>query len=418
MPDATPDALAVDAARAQAELDALAAFSSSPPPGVTRILFTEADVAGRGYVKSLMREAGLTVLEDAAGNIFGRWQGAGGRGGRIGTGSHCDAIPDAGKYDGTVGVLGGIAAVRALKAAGFTPRRTIDVVMFTSEEPTRFGIGCCGSRLLGGALEPAALAALKDAEGVSFDAARRAAGCAGELADAALTSGDYAAFVELHVEQGPALEREGVDIGVVSAIAAPASFEVTFAGDGGHAGTVLMPDRQDALVPAGHLIAQAETLARESESADTVATVGIVEVHPGAVNSIPREVRLTLDVRDTALPVRDGIAAKLRSAAERLAGERGLRWRFRTLNEDPPAFADGAIMQAIEASAAAASLSHRRLVSRAYHDALFMSRVAPMGMIFVPSKGGISHRPDEYTSPQEVANGIRTLAGALATLAS
>ena len=415
--DAVLDGLAVDAARTQDELDALARFSSSPPPGVTRVLFTEVDLAGRGYVKSLMREAGLAVIEDAAGNIFGRWRGAAGERGRIGTGSHCDAIPDAGKYDGTVGVLGGIAAVRSLKAAGFAPRRSIDVVMFTSEEPTRFGIGCCGSRLLGGALEPQALGLLTDAEGVSFDAARQAAGCEGELADAALAPGDYAAFVELHVEQGPVLEREGLDIGVVSAIAAPASFEVTFAGDGGHAGTVLMPDRQDALVPAGHLIAQAEALARESESPDTVATVGIVEVHPGAVNSIPREVRLTLDVRDTALDVRDGIARELKSAAERLAEARGLRWRFQTLNEDPPAFADAAVMQAIEASAAAASLGHRRLVSRAYHDALFMSRVAPMGMIFVPSKGGISHRPDEYTSRQEVANGVRTLAGALAKLA-
>lgn len=409
--------LEIDASRAQAELDHLATLSSTPPPSVTRILFTETDLAGRAYVRSLMEDAGLQVIEDPAGNIFGRWIGSDPDAPRIGTGSHCDAIPHAGKFDGTVGVLGGIAAVRALRQAGYRPRRSIDVIMFTSEEPTRFGIGCAGSRLLGGALSAADVAALTDEDGVSFDQARAAAGYHGNLADVALKDGDYNRFVELHIEQGPILEREGRDIGVVTAIAAPASFKVHFEGLGGHAGTVLMPDRKDALVPAAILIARAEALARDSGSPDTVATVGLVDVHPGAINSIPRQVTVSFDVRDTDLATRERVVTALTDEAATLAAERHLEYRLETINADPPIQAAPDIMTAIEASADAAGLSHMRLVSRAYHDALFIARKVPTGMIFIPSKDGISHRPDEYTAPHEVANGVRVLAATLAALA-
>lgn len=410
--------LKVDASRVQAELDQLATYSSTEAPSVTRILFTDTDLAGRDYVRSLMREAGLEVIEDPAGNIFGRWLGSEPDAGRVGSGSHCDAIPHAGKFDGTVGVLGGIAAVRALKEAGFTPRRSIDIIMFTSEEPTRFGIGCSGSRLMGGALAPADVAGLTDDDGISFDDARKQAGYDGDLADVVLDDDEYAYFVELHVEQGPELERLGLDIGVVTAIAAPASFKIHFEGLGGHAGTVLMPARKDALVPAALLIAKAEQLAGNSGSPDTVATVGMVDVHPSAINSIPRQVTISFDVRDTDLATRERIVAELQADAERLASERGLGFRLETINADPPITAEPAIREAIESASAAHDLSTHPLVSRAYHDALFVARKAPTGMIFVPSKDGISHRPDEYTAPEEVANGVAVLAGTLATLAS
>jgi len=412
-----PSEVIVDTDRLWQELEHLASFSSTPAPSVTRVLFTEADLAGRDYVRELMRDAGLELVEDAAGNIVGRWPGSDPAAPRVGTGSHCDAIPHAGKYDGTVGVLGGIAAVRALRAAGYEPRCSIDVIMFTSEEPTRFGIGCSGSRLLGGAVSAEALAALTDADGISFDEARRRAGYDGDLASVPLSSSDYAAFVELHVEQGPVLEQEGVAIGAVTAIAAPASFRVCFEGDGGHAGTVLMADRRDALVPAAELIQLAERLARDSVSDDTVATVGIVDVHPGAVNSIPRRATLSFDVRDTDQAVRDGVVETLMDRARELARERGLTCDIEIINADPPAAAADDIVAAVEQASAAEGLSCRRQVSRAYHDALFMARVTPMGMIFVPSKGGISHRPDEYTAPGEIAAGVAVLARTLAALA-
>lgn len=407
----------VDEGRLQQEIDRLAEFSSTPGPGVTRILFTETDLAGRAYVKTLMRDAGLHVLEDAAGNIFGRWAGSGDDPARIGTGSHCDAIPHAGRYDGTVGVLGGIAAVRALRSAGFVPRRTIDVIMFTSEEPTRFGIGCSGSRLMSSSMSPEDVSALVDDEGISFDQARHAAGYHGSLDSVPLAEGAYSAFIELHVEQGPVLEQASTQIGVVTAIAAPASFMVTFRGAGGHAGTVLMPDRRDALIPAAELVCQAERLARESGSPDTVVTSGLLTVHPGAINSIPREVSVSFDVRDTDGEVRNRVVAGIRAAAAEYAQHRGIGISIREINADPPQQSDPRIKSAIENACDRMALSRMRLVSRAYHDALFMARIAPMGMIFVPSRAGISHRPDEYTSSAQMAQGAAVLAGVLAELA-
>ena len=410
--------LHVDGERLYRELDQLATFSSTPAPSVTRVLFTETDMAAREYVRELMRDAGLEVREDACGNIFGRWVGSDAGLPGVGSGSHCDAIPYAGKYDGTVGVLGGIAAVRALRAASFEPVRSIDIIMFTSEEPTRFGIGCSGSRLMSGAIEADALAQLTDDDGVRFDEACRAVGYSGDLATVRLDDAAYAHFVELHVEQGPELERESLDIGVVSAIAAPASFLMRFEGLGGHAGTVLMPDRKDALVPAALLVAKLEQLARESGSGDSVATVGMLEVHPGAVNSIPREVQMSFDIRDTDLATRERIVAEIQAEGERLAAERGLKFALEPINADPPITADGQVVEAIEQAVASAGLAGQRMVSRAYHDALFMARIAPTGMIFVPSKDGISHRPDEWTSSLEIERGVQVLAATLAALAS
>lgn len=407
--------LHVDGSRLQAEIDQLASLSDTPAPSVTRVLFTPTDMQGRDYVKSLMRDAGLDIVEDAAGNIFGRWHGQ--AEGAVGTGSHCDAIPHAGKYDGTVGVLGGIAAVRALKDAGFTPNKTIDVIMFTAEEPTRFGIGCSGSRMMGGAVSAEELDALEDEDGITFAQARAGAGYAGELASVELRDDSYQHFVELHIEQGPVLEREAVQIGVVTAIAAPASFKISFHGTGGHAGTVLMPDRKDAMVPAAQLITLAEQLARDSHSDDTVATVGIVEVHPGAINSIPRDVTISFDIRDTDLACREEIVAQILRRAAELAQERDLAHEVEMINADPPAHADEDIQSAVVAACEDASLTYMPLVSRAYHDSLFIARKAPMGMIFVPSKDGISHRPDEYTSTEEMQQGVMVLAATLARLA-
>ncbi|MEM9623114.1 MAG: M20 family metallo-hydrolase [Pseudomonadota bacterium] len=405
----------VDAQALQGELDTLANFSDSPAPSVTRIVFTPTDMAARDYVKQLMREAGLTVREDAAGNIFARWQGSVDR--AVATGSHCDAIPHAGKYDGTVGVLGAIAAIRALRNSGFTPQKSIDVIMFTSEEPTRFGIGCSGSRLMGGAIDPQTLEALSDAEGVTFAEARHAAGYTGELQTVELGTDTYDHFVELHIEQGPVLEHEQTNIGIVSAIAAPASLTIEFNGRGGHAGAVLMRDRQDALVPAAILVETAERLALDSASDDSVATVGMLDVHPSAVNSIPRKARLSLDIRDTQLEIRDSIVNHLVEKAQELAAARGLQCEIQHINSDPPVQADAQIMQAIHRAAESEGLSQLTLVSRAYHDALFIARKVPTGMIFVPSRDGISHRPDEYTSSAEIGAGVAVLARTLADLA-
>jgi N-carbamoyl-L-amino-acid hydrolase len=407
----------VDGARVWEELETLASWSMAEPPAVTRVVFTEPDRAARTFVKRLCTEAELNVREDPLGNTFARWEGSRPDLPAVATGSHIDAIPGAGRFDGTVGVLGAIEAVRALKRSGYRPARSVELILFTSEEPTRFGVGCLGSRALCGALDAEALAALRDGEGRTLDEVRRAAGFEGPLDGVRLPEGRYAAFVELHIEQGPLLERAGLPIGVVTAIAAPATLRVELVGDGGHAGTVLMPDRRDALCGAAEVILAVEAAARQSGSPAAVATTGVCRVDPGAVNGIPARVTLEIDVRDIDPAPRDRVLAEIRAAVDRVAAARGLRATFQTLNADPPASAGAEVVAAIEASCRELELPYLSMISRAYHDALFMARVAPTGMIFIPCKGGISHRPEEYSSPDEIARGIAVLARTLAYLA-
>ncbi|PON53250.1 Peptidase M [Parasponia andersonii] len=266
----------------------------------------------------------------------------------VATGSHIDAIPYSGKYDGVVGVLGGIEAINVLKRSGFKPKRSLEVILFTSEEPTRFGISCLGSRLLAGSEALAkALKTMVDGQNVSFFDAARSAGYAkdqDDLSIAFLKKETYTAFVELHIEQGPILEEEGISIGIVTAIAAPASIKVEFEGNGGHAGAVLMPNRNDAGLAAAELALAVERHVLESRSVDSVGTVGILELHPGAINSIPSKSHLQ-------------IGANL---------------------------------------------------------AFYSCRISPMGMIFIPCYKGYSHKPEEFSSIDDISNGVKVLALTLA----
>jgi N-carbamoyl-L-amino-acid hydrolase len=408
----------LDLDRLSAELTALAQISEGEPPVVTRVVFSQADMRARGYVKGLLVDAGLTVEEDAVGNTFARWQGSDPALAPVGTGSHIDAIPNAGSYDGTVGVLGGLEAIRALQRAGFRPRRSIEIVIFTSEEPTRFGIGCLGSRMMGSVLTPSQAIALRDKQGRGLEELRSQAGFAGALETVALPSGRFHQFVELHIEQGPLLEREGIDLGLVTHIAAPASLRIRIEGEGGHAGGKLMPGRKDALAAAAELILALERAAKSTGFIDTVGTVGVCEVFPGAVNSIPSLVRLETDIRDIDGARRDSVIDALHTACTDVARRRGVIVTTELVNADPPATCDPAILSAMETSAAEAGRTSKRMVSRAYHDSLFMARIAPVAMLFIPCRGGVSHRPDEYASPEWIANGVEVLARTLARLAA
>ena len=410
--------LVVDAERLSGEIEELARFSDTEYPSVTRVLFTETDMRARAWLMERMEAAGLAVRVDAVGNTFARWEGDEPAEPAVATGSHIDAIPDAGRFDGVVGVLGGLEAIRALRAAGVRPRRSIELITFTAEEPTRFAFGCLGSRVLAGVAGDDRLARLRDAGGMSLDDVRAAAGISGSLAGARLDAGAYAAFVELHIEQGPDLERAGVPIGVVTAIAAPATLRVDLSGDGGHAGAVLMARRHDPLVAAAELIQAVDRAARSSGAEDTVGTVGLLTLEPGAVNSIPRHVRMDIDIRDTDLARRDAVLAQVRAAARQAAEARGVRHDDEILNADGPSVSDPAVLEAVESACAEAGLPSVRMVSRAYHDCVFMARLCPTAMIFVPSTGGVSHRPDEYTSPGQIAQGAEVLAGALRRLAA
>jgi len=408
----------VDAARLTGHLETLATFSDAPAPAVTRVVYTDTDLKARTYLKTLLTEVGLSVREDALGNLFARWEGADPSLPAVATGSHIDAIPFSGRFDGTVGVLGGLEAIRALKASGFRPRRSLELILFTAEEPTRFGVGCFGSRALAGTLTPGALADLRGDDGLNVLEAAQGAGFTGDAADVALVPGHYHAFAELHIEQGPRLEAAGAPIGVVSAVAAPATLHVTLTGAGGHAGAVLMRERRDALAAGAELALAVEAAALGTGAPDSVTTVGVFDVYPRAVNSIPSRVFLTIDVRDTDLERRDGIVTRIRNDLEAITAKRQLEAQVVVVNADPPATCAPEIIATIRTAAEAEGLVAQTLVSRAYHDTLFMARVCPVGMIFIPSQGGLSHRPDEYSSPDEIAQGVRVLARTLVALSS
>jgi ureidoglycolate amidohydrolase len=410
--------LAVDGEGLVRELNELGAISEAPSPVVTRVVFTDADLRGRAYLKRLCGDAGLSLREDAVGNTFARWEGAEPDLPAVATGSHIDAIPNAGRFDGTVGVLGGLEAIRALHRAGFRPRRSVELVIFTAEEPTRFGIGCMGSRIMSGLLGSDPGTRLKDRGGVTLDQARTAAGFTGAVSDACLKPGSYAAFVELHIEQGPILERDGIGLGVVTAIAAPATLRMSIEGEGGHAGAVLMPERRDAFLAAAEIALAVEAAARATGAIDTVGTVGVCEVFPGAVNSIPSRVRIEIDARDIDGERRDHVLREIRDAASAVAKRRNVTIQSELLNADPPAQCDAAVVDALAQACDRHAIRYRRMISRAYHDSLFMSRIAPTAMLFIPCRGGVSHRPDEYAKPEDIAQGTLVLAETLATLSN
>ena len=417
--------LPINTTRLLAELHHLATFTQPPTTeipaedtAVTRIVFSPEDQRARRYLADLATAANLTIHTDAIGNTFYRWPGSDPHLPAIATGSHIDAIPNAGMYDGTVGVLGGLEAIRALQEEGFIPLRSIELILFTSEEPTRFGLGCLGSRLLSGALTPQAAEALTDEQGMTLNEARESAGFHGPLNEVQLRPAHYAAFVELHIEQGPILEQENLSIGIVTAIAAPAAATITIEGQGGHAGALLMPLRHDALTAAAELILSVESAATSTGAPDTVATVGLCDVFPSAANSVPSRVRLSLDVRDIDERRRNTVLANIDQAARQIATARGVTITTQILNADSPAPCDTAILAAIEQACTDTQTKYQKMPSRAYHDALFMARLCPIAMIFIPSRAGVSHRPDEHTTPAQITTGTQILAQTLATLST
>jgi ureidoglycolate amidohydrolase len=419
--------ITVDLSRLLSELETLASYSDAPAPAVTRVVFSSQDLAARAYLRKLFSEAALEVRTDAVGNTFARWTGTDPSLVSVATGSHTDAVPHAGRYDGTVGVLGGLEAIRALQGGGFRPRRSIELLVLTSEEPTRFGIGCLGSRMLSGTLSPENARLLKDNEGKSLEQILRQAAPdrsiedgsveVGSLENVRLAKGYYHAFVELHIEQGPLLERKGIPVGIVTAIAAPAALRVTIEGAGGHAGAVLMPDRRDAFLAAAEIALAVESAAKATRSVDSVATTGLCNVFPGAVNSIPSRAVLEIDVRDIDLGRRDGMLSAIRSACETVGAKRQVRVEVELINADAPAQASPLVTEALSASCRALGIESMPMVSRAYHDSLFISRIAPTGMLFIPCRNGVSHRPDEYAAPEDIKRGVQVLASALAQLA-
>jgi ureidoglycolate amidohydrolase len=386
--------------------------------GITREVYTRTYAAALERVMAWMREAGLEPRLDAVGNLFGTWAGSDPGAPRVLTGSHVDTTLNAGAFDGVLGVLGAIEAVSSLRERGFAPRRTVEVIAWAGEEP-RFGTGCVGSRCAAGELTRADLDRLADRDGVSMASALRLAGFDPDrISDAAIDPATVHALVELHIEQAIVLEAGGEPIGVVEAIAAPHDFRLIFEGAATHAGATPMALRRDALVGAAEAIVAIERIARGSASGTTVGTVGVVRALPGAINVVPGVVSLDVDVRDGDEAAREAVVGAIITAAQEICAARGLTVAVEEIVVDTPVDCDPAVVAASLAACDALGLRCRRMTSGAYHDAMIMGRHVAVGMIFVPSRGGVSHHPDEYTSPQELDQGVAVLAGTLERLAA
>jgi hydantoinase/carbamoylase family amidase len=394
----------------------LATYNDDPAAGgITREVFTPTYERSVEFVSGLMRDVGLDVRRDAFGNLYGRLEGTDPSLPAVRTGSHVDTTLNAGRYDGVVGVLGAIEAVGPLRDRGL--RRAVEIVAFAGEEP-RFASGCIGSRAVMGELSRADLDRLVDRDDVSLAQALAGAGFDPDAIDTALWDpASVHAFVELHIEQGIVLESSGEGIGVVTAIAAPHDLRITLRGAADHAGATPMALRRDALAGAAEAMVELEQLAIGSPSGTTVGTVGVMRVRPGAINVVPGEVEFDVDVRDSDAQARQAVVDGLLAAVGELATRRGLTAVVEEIVRDEPGTCAPFILEAADAACASLGITGRHMISGAYHDALILSRRIPVGMLFVPSAGGISHHPDEYTGPEDIERGAAVLGEVLTTLA-
>jgi N-carbamoyl-L-amino-acid hydrolase len=388
-------------------LQKLSEFGKNPEGGVSRVGFTEADLAGRSYVMGLMREAGLEVRVDPAGNIFGRRAGSENLPVLL-FGSHIDSVPHGGNFDGDVGSLSSIEVIRALNERQLKTRRPLEVVIWTNEEGGRFYSGLVGSSAAAGLL-PADIASRQDERGEKLsDWLSRMGGDATRIPQAQIKPGSVAGYLELHIEQGARLDEAQVPIGVVQGIVGISLRTCTATGFANHAGTTPMDRRRDALAAASRAALALREEVRAEPGAQ-VGTVGWMKIEPGASNVIPGRVTFPVEIRDLDAQKIEAIGTRVLRRFDEIGKQENVEITCTKPDVHAPALTTPAFREAILASARETGLATMDLPSGAGHDAQNVSRFAPMGMIFVPSRGGISHAPTEYTSPEQVANGAEVL---------
>ncbi|MEQ8424945.1 MAG: Zn-dependent hydrolase [Cyclobacteriaceae bacterium] len=392
-----------NASRMEERIKTLSQFGANPEGGVSRVAYSEADIAGRQYVMQLMKNAGLEVSVDAAGNIIGKRKGKNDKLPSIAFGSHIDSVPGGGNYDGDVGSLGAIECIELMKENNIVTEHPLELLIFQNEEG-----GLVGSEAISGILTDEDLSIISSSGKTLRQGMIDICGDPNRYREAARKKGDFKAFLELHIEQGGFLDAEGINIGVVEGIVGIKQWMVTFQGKANHAGTTPMNNRQDAMLAAAKYVVETNRIAR-SIPGRQVATNGKIKAEPGAPNVIPGKVEMTLEIRDLDFDKMLSVYEKIKSAGEVIETETGVKISYSQLNEDFPAVTDKRIQDMIASSAKELGLTYKYMPSGAGHDTQDMARIAPTGMVFVPSKDGISHSPKEYTSPQDMANGASVL---------
>lgn len=412
----TSGELRVNSRRLRDDIDALAQIGRRENHGIYRMAFSEADVEGRNWFRQRVRENNLTLFEDGAANLHARlnWDAAVPS---VMAGSHMDTVPGAGHLDGALGVVCALEALRVLKESGIALQRPVEAVSFSDEEG-RFG-GMFGSQSIAGLVSPDYLHNACDLEGISLVEAMSRCGLdANEALHAQRHPGSIHAYVELHIEQGPVLDRKDLSIGIVDAITGLFKWEITLRGAANHAGTTPMTMRQDAFQGLAEFAVQLDRVLAEYGSPHSTATIGRVDLKPGAANVIPGQAVFSLDVRDTDATTLAVLADALRRSLSAIARRRELMFEFTVLSEIAPVQCDARVLAAIEAAVETLDLPHTHLNSGAAHDAQIIAGIAPTGMIFVPSKDGRSHSAAEWTAWRDIEAGANTLLNTMKRLAS
>jgi N-carbamoyl-L-amino-acid hydrolase len=416
-PDAT-----INKRRLLRDLNAVSRIGIGDRGSVTRLVFSIKELRSRQLLIHLMRQAGLQIDVDRIGNIFGKLNGSGRRAPAVLAGSHLDTVPHGGKFDGTMGVIGALEAVRTLKERKVPLRSPVEVVCFVGEESSRFGYSTLGSSLLTGEVHANELANAADARGTRLDSVLADVGIyPSNLRSLRRDPTTVKAYLELHIEQGPILEAKRKPIGVVTSIAAPTRFKVLIRGQADHSGTTPMEMRKDALVAAAECIVAVETICRRYsriEKGRVVGTVGAIKIEPGVINAVPGQAELSVDIRSITAAAKRRVVRLVQARMREITRRRGLGIEILPIREEEPVPLDNRLVHLLEECCEARNISYEVMPSGAGHDAMQMAKIAPAGMLFIPSRRGISHSPLEWSDPEHICLGTQLLTDAMIRVAN
>lgn len=372
--------------------------------GITRLAFSDSDWQGRAYIISQMKEAGLAVREDAFGNVIGRWDGQQNDLPPVMFGSHGDSVPNGGNYDGAVGILAAVEVTRSLREEGFAPEHPLEVVLFMCEESSRFGAATLGSRAMRGKLTSEDLQRLQDRQGKALHDVLKERGLQPDKLSSAIYPQPPKAFFEVHIEQGKVLEHAQIPLGVVTGIAAPTRLRVYLHGKADHSGATPMNLRHDGLCAAAEIVLKLEELATAQSEPPVVGTVGILQVHPGVMNVIPGECELGVDIRSISAAAKNKVEAGLRQAIAEICQRRDMAYDIKEVSKEEPVAMGQGMVKFLEDICRQQGQKCIAMPSGAGHDAMHWADFAPVGMLFIPCREGISHNPAEYASLEDILN--------------